>query len=309
MTKTASAPNEKKPHHAFKGVWTAIVTPFKEDHSLDWAAWERLLHLQAEGGVSGVVVSGTTGESPTLTVQEKISLVRKARAVLPSSIRLMAGSGGNNTDQSVELSRLCVDAGADSLLVVTPPYNKPSPAGLQLHYKTITESISVPVCLYHVPGRTGQMLSPEVLADLCRIKGVACVKEATGDMGFLSRAINQTRSAGTAFLSGDDITFLPSLALGATGVISVLSNVLPGEMVRMFNAWESNDLVGALRLHDIMQPLMDVMFCESNPGPVKEALAQTGIISRSLRAPMAPVTAPSASLIQSCLTTTRSALK
>lgn len=309
MTKAASAPNEKKTNHTFKGVWTAIVTPFKDDHSLDWAAWERLLNLQAEGGVSGVVVSGTTGESPTLTVQEKISLVRKARAVLPSSIRLMAGSGGNNTDQSVELSRLCVDAGADSLLVVTPPYNKPSPAGLKLHYTTITESVSVPVCLYHVPGRTGQMLSPEVLADLCRIKGVACVKEATGDMGFLSRAINQTRSAGTAFLSGDDITFLPSLALGATGVISVISNVLPGEMVRMFKAWESNDLTGALRLHNIMQPLMDVMFCESNPGPVKEALAQAGIISRSLRAPMAPVTTASASLMESCLAVTRLALK
>ena len=308
MTKSIASHDKTKLGTEFKGVWTAIVTPFKEDHSLDWHAWEKLLELQAQGGVSGVVVSGTTGESPTLTIQEKISLVRKARAALPASIRLMAGSGGNNTEQSVELSRLCVDAGADSLLIVTPPYNKPSPAGLKIHFTTITENVSVPVCLYHVPGRTGQMLSPEVLADLCQIKGIACVKEATGDLAFLTRAINKTKKFGTAFLSGDDITFLPSLVLGGTGVISVLSNVLPGAFVKLFQAWESNDVAEALRLHNILQPLMDVMFCESNPGPVKEALAQAGLISRSLRAPMAPVTGASSALIKASLAATRSAL-
>ena len=292
----------------FRGVWTAIVTPFKEDNSIDWPAWERLLQLQAAGGVSGVVVSGTTGESPTLSIQEKISLVRKARAVLPKSIRLMAGSGGNNTEQSVELSRLCVDAGADCLLVVTPPYNKPSPDGLKLHFTTIAESVSVPLCLYHVPGRTGQLLSPDVLASLCTIKGIACVKEATGDLSFLTRAINKTRQRGTAFLSGDDITFLPGLALGATGVISVLSNVFPGELVQMFTAWQAGDRVRALELHNAMQPLMDALFCESNPGPVKHVLAQTGVMNQNLRGPLAPVTAASAALLDACMAATRAAL-
>jgi 4-hydroxy-tetrahydrodipicolinate synthase len=293
----------------FNGVWTAIVTPFKDDHSIDWHAWEKLLAMQAEGGVSGVVVSGTTGESPTLSVQEKISLVRKARAVLPKTIRVMAGSGGNNTEQSVELSRLCVDAGADSLLVVTPPYNKPSPEGLKLHFTTIAESVNVPLCLYHVPGRTGQLLPADVLASLCAIKGISSVKEATGDVAFLSRVRNRTRKSGTAFLSGDDITFLPALAVGATGVISVLSNIFPGELVKLAKAWESGDSKRALEIHDIMQPLMDALFCESNPGPAKYVLSRAGIIANSLRAPLAPVTAASAAMLDACVSTTRSALK
>jgi len=293
----------------FCGVWTAIVTPFKEDRSIDWGAWEKLLAMQAEGGVSGVVVSGTTGESPTLSVQEKISLVRKARAVLPKSIRVMAGSGGNNTDQSVELSRLCVDAGADSLLVVTPPYNKPSPEGLKLHFSTIAGSVNAPLCLYHVPGRTGQLLTADVLASLCGIKGIAAVKEATGDVAFLSRARNKTRQHGTAFLSGDDITFLPALSVGATGVISVLSNIFPGELVSLFRAWESGDIAKALELHDIMQPLMDALFCESNPGPAKHVLARAGVISNTLRAPLAPVTPSSAAMLDACVASTRSAFK
>ena len=220
----------------------------------------------------------------------------------------MAGSGVNNTEQSVELSRLCVDAGADCLLVVTPPYNKPSPDGLKLHFTTIAESVSVPLCLYHVPGRTGQLLSPDVLASLCTIKGIACVKEATGDLSFLTRAINKTRQRGTAFLSGDDITFLPGLALGATGVISVLSNVFPGELVQMFTAWQTGDRARALELHNAMQPLMDALFCESNPGPVKHVLAQTGVMNQNLRGPLAPVTAASAALLDACMAATRAAL-
>lgn len=292
----------------FRGVWTAIVTPFKDDRSIDWSAWERLLEMQASAGVAGVVVSGTTGESPTLTVQEKISLVRKARAVLPRNIRVMAGSGGNNTEQSIELSRLCVDAGADSLLVVTPPYNKPSPEGLKLHFTSITESVSVPVCLYHVPGRTGQLLGADVLASLCGIKGITSVKEATGDVAFLSRARSKTRRWGTAFLSGDDITFLPALAVGATGVVSVLSNIFPAELVKLSRAWESGNTASALELHDILLPLMDALFCESNPGPAKYVLSRMGIISNTLRAPLAPVTSQSGALLDACVAATRAAL-
>lgn len=283
--------------NAFSGVWTAIVTPFKSDFTIDWEAWENLLEKQAAGGISGIVVSGTTGESPTLTVQEKTSLVRKARAILPRHIRIMAGSGGNNTDQSIELSKLCVDAGADSLLVVTPPYNKPSPAGLHLHFKAISTSVDVPVCLYHVPGRTGQMLSPEILADLCKIDGICSVKEATGDLAFMTRAINKTTDIKIDFLSGDDITFLPSLAVGATGVVSVLSNLLPSEMVALYDSWATGNMAEAQRIHKSLQPLMDVMFCESNPGPVKSAMAQRGWIQDVLRPPLTPVTKTNSDLI------------
>lgn len=285
---------------AFAGVWTAVVTPFKDDFSIDWQAWEKLLDHQAKGGVAGVVVSGTTGESPTLSVQEKISLVRKARAVLPKNVRVMAGSGGNNTEQSIELSRLCVDAGADSLLVVTPPYNKPSPEGLKLHFSMVASAVNVPVCLYHVPGRTGQLLTPEVLAGLCAIPGVHAVKEASGDLALFSRAVNKTRGQGTAFLSGDDITFLPSLAIGGSGVISVLSNVLPADVAAIWNDWVSGKPHAALERHVRLQPLMDALFCESNPGPVKELLAQLGFMSRTVRPPLAPVTSVSAKLIADC---------
>ncbi|MEY4632207.1 MAG: hypothetical protein RIQ81_2327 [Pseudomonadota bacterium] len=292
----------KSAHHTqfekqFSGVWTAVVTPFKDDFSIDWAAWEKLLEHQAKGGVAGVVVSGTTGESPTLTVQEKISLVRKARAVLPKEIRVMAGSGGNNTEQSIELSRLCVDAGADSLLVVTPPYNKPSPEGLKLHFSMVASAVKVPVCLYHVPGRTGQMLSPDVLAALCSLPGVHAVKEASGDLAFFSRAVVKTRKEGTAFLSGDDITFLPSLAIGGCGVISVMSNVLPAEAVSLWKEWTSGEAAAALNRHNRLQPFMDALFCESNPGPVKEILAQQGFMGRTVRPPLAPVTSGSAKLV------------
>jgi 4-hydroxy-tetrahydrodipicolinate synthase len=281
----------------FSGVWTAVVTPFKDDFSIDWPAWEKLLEHQAKGGVSGIVVSGTTGESPTLSVQEKISLVRKARAVLPKDIRVMAGSGGNNTEQSIELSRLCVDAGADSLLVVTPPYNKPSPDGLKLHFSMMTSAVKVPVCLYHVPGRTGQLLNPEVMSTLCGIPGIHAVKEASGDLALFSRAVIKTRAYGTAFLSGDDITFLPSLAVGGCGVISVLSNILPGEVVGIWQDWMAGRAHAALEKHERLQPLMDALFCESNPGPVKELLSQRGFMSRTLRPPLAPVTNASARLV------------
>lgn len=295
---SSQKPESRSSTRSFAGVWTAIVTPFKTDLTIDWDAWERILEKQALGGVAGIVVSGTTGESPTLTVQEKVSLVRKARTLLPQNIRVMAGSGGNNTEQSIELSKLCVDAGADSLLVVTPPYNKPSPAGLQLHFSAITKAVTVPVCLYHVPGRTGQLLSPDVLATLCAIDGIDSVKEATGDLAFLTRALNKIKNKHVEFLSGDDITFLPSLALGGAGVISVLSNLLPGDMVRIYQSWTSGDSTAARRLHDALQSLMDVMFCESNPGPVKFALAEAGLIQNIVRPPLATVTDTSAELIR-----------
>jgi 4-hydroxy-tetrahydrodipicolinate synthase len=200
----------------FSGVWTAIATPFLENGSIDWPAFEKHLAQQASGGVNGIVISGTTGESPTLTVQEKISLVRKARALLPGTIRIMAGSGGNNTAQSVELSKLCVDAGADSLLIVTPPYNKPSPAGLKLHFQTIADAVDVPLCLYHVPGRTGQSLSAGIIASLTSINRVLAVKEASGDLALYGRVVCQSKAD---VLSGDDPTYLASLAVGGQGVI------------------------------------------------------------------------------------------
>jgi 4-hydroxy-tetrahydrodipicolinate synthase len=285
-------------HKNFEGVWTAIATPFLESGAIDWASFEKHLEQQAAGGVKGIVISGTTGESPTLTVQEKISLVRKARAALPAKIRVMAGSGGNNTSQSMELSKLCVEAGADSLLIVTPPYNKPSMAGLKLHFQMISDAVQVPLCLYHVPGRTGQNLSASALASITTLPRVYGVKEASGDIALYGRLVN---SSNASILSGDDPTYLASLAVGGKGVISVVSNIFPAAMVEMTAAFESQNIEKALAIHKILLPAIDVLFCESNPGPLKAALHIFGLGKNILRAPLAPVVDENYELIRDTL--------
>ena len=289
----------------FDGVWTAIATPFIHGGAIDWASFEKHLEQQAAGGVTGVVISGTTGESPTLTVQEKISLVRKARAILPPKVRIMAGSGGNNTSQSMELSKLCVDAGADSLLIVTPPYNKPSMAGLKLHFQMISDAVQVPLCLYHVPGRTGQNLSASALATITTIPRVTGVKEASGDIALYSRLVNLSDAS---ILSGDDPTYLASLAVGGKGVISVISNIFPAAMVEMTTAFKSHHHEKALAIHKILLPAIDVLFCESNPGPLKAALDIFGLGKNILRAPLAPVVDENYDLIRDTLLNAKSQL-
>lgn len=290
----------------FSGVWTAIATPFSENGSIDWGFFERHLAQQAQGGVSGIVISGTTGESPALTVQEKISLVRKARASLPPSVRIMAGSGGNNTAQSVELSKLCVDAGADSLLIVTPPYNKPSLAGLKLHFQMISDAVTVPLCLYHVPGRTGQSLTASSLSSLTAINRVTAVKEASGDIALYGRLVCQSKAD---ILSGDDPTYLASLAVGGSGVISVVSNIFPAAMVKLTEAYQNQNTKHALAIHKALLPAIDILFCESNPGPLKAALSLFGLGKNILRPPLAPVTDENFKLIKSTLEKARAELE
>lgn len=297
---------QKVGQHGFHGVWTALVTPFRPDLQIDWDAFDALLTMQEKAGVAGIVISGTTGESPTLAVHEKLALIRRARARLGSHIRIMAGTGDNSTQQTIELSRLAQDAGADSLLVVTPPYNKPSTAGLIGHYKAVASQVSIPICLYHVPGRTAQFLSVEAITKICAEACISCVKEASADVAFFSRAKQKT---GIPFLSGDDPTYLASLAVGGVGVISVISNVYPEAMVALTKAFQSKDQARALALHEALMPAIDAMFCEVNPCPTKAALAQKGIIQNIVRQPLAPVTSASDALIAETLATTEHKLR
>lgn len=290
----------------FNGVWTALATPFRADFQIDWDAFDRLLSLQQAAGVSGVVLAGTTGESPTLSVQEKLSMVRKARAKLAPEIRVMAGTGDNNTQQSLELSRLAQDAGADSLLVVTPPYNKPSTAGLINHYKIIASAVKIPVCLYHVPGRTGQYLTVDQIAAVCKDGQVKCVKEASADVAYFSRALQKT---GLPFLSGDDPTYLASLAVGGKGLISVIANIFPKAMVDMTAAAQKGDFPRARRFHEALLPSMDAMTIEVNPGPLKAALEILGLAKNVLRAPLAPVVDANFRRVQETIAQTADALK
>lgn len=292
--------------YEFKGVWTAIATPFREDRQIDWVAFEKLLEIQEQGQVSGIVISGTTGESPTLTPTEKLSLVRKARAILSGKIRIMAGTGDNNTQQSVELSKLAQDAGADSLLVVTPPYNKPSTAGLIRHYSSISDAVKIPVCLYHVPGRTAHMLTVEQITAVCKDGRVKSVKEASADLGFFSRSLKAT---GLPFLSGDDTTYLPCLSVGGTGVISVVANIFPEAFVALTEAFQSGKLAKAQAIHHTLMPAIDVLFCETNPGPLKAALEVMGIGKNVVRPPLAEVSESNRRRIAEVITATQEQLK
>ncbi len=293
-------------HIPIQGVWTALASPFKSSGAVDWEAFDRLLTHQIEGEVNGVVISGTTGESPTLTAQEKLAMIRKARVKLPSNIRVMAGTGDSNTNQSVELSRLAQDAGADSLLVVTPPYNKPSTAGLILHYKSIVDSVEIPVCLYHVPSRTAHWLSLDALKTICVSTGISAIKEASGDMGYFSRAHNSIQ---TPLLSGDDPTFLASLAVGGKGIISVASNIFPKALVELFNAANRGNFEHARKIHNLLLPVFDVLFCEVNPCPVKAALKILGLAENYLRLPLAPVAEDSFTKIAQTITQASGAIK
>lgn len=285
-------------------VLTAIVTPFTGEGAIDWPVFDQLLTMQSKGGVSGIVVAGTTGESPTLSVQEKLSLVRRARANLPSSVQVMAGSGGSSTEQSYELSKLCLEAGADSLLVVTPPYNKPSVAGLLAHFGKIND-LGAPVCLYHVPGRTAQELTPAQLSSLCQLPNITMIKEASADLGLFSRAV---ASCDASLFSGDDATYLPSLAVGGKGVISVVSNIFPQAMVALGQAFVDGDSARSQRINHILLPFMDMMFCESNPGPVKAVLASRFGFHNHLRLPLVAVSSENQEPIISLYNSTQAAL-
>ena len=195
---------------SIKGIYTAIITPFNNDETIDYESFRKLLKKQAEAKVNGVVVFGTTGESPTLDDSEKLELIKVARNELPSEIKVMAGTGSNNTKKTIELSKQAVKAGADSLLIVTPPYNKPNDEGMYNHFSLIATELKTPICLYHVPGRTGQLLTADQMAKLSEIEEIVAIKEASADLAlFTETAIKSDALA----LTGDDPTYLASLLL------------------------------------------------------------------------------------------------
>mgnify|MGYP001422228540 CR=1 FL=1 len=288
------------------GVWTAIVTPFNEDGSIDLDSYESLVKEQEAAEVDGLVVFGTTGESPTLTVQEKLSLLKKTKALTGNNMGIMAGSGGNNTQQTVELSKLCVDAGADSLLIVTPPYNKPGLNGLQAHYGAVSDAVDVPITLYHVPGRTGSFLTAATMLEVLENPKIKAVKEASGDIGYFSKIAMNTSAS---LLSGDDFTYLPSLAVGGRGVVSVVTNIYPEAFVKMTKLFSEGQTSEAKIIHDALYPLTELLFHEPNPAPTKAALHIKGIIKDVLRLPLTKVTVETYTRVEAALNETDAKLK
>jgi 4-hydroxy-tetrahydrodipicolinate synthase len=269
----------------FKGSIPALVTPMREDGSLDLDAWDRLLDFHVAEGTDGVVVGGTTGESPTLETAELETLVRRARLRTSGKLPILAGSGTNSTSKSVELSRAAEAAGADGLLVVTPYYNRPTQEGLYRHFTAIADAVDLPVVLYNVPGRTACDLLPETVVRLSKHPRIVGIKEATGD---LSRAesILGTAKPGFLLLSGDDPTAAELMRRGACGVISVTANVAARAMHDMCAAALAGRHTEAAGISEKLMPLHLAMFVEANPIPVKWAVARLGLIGPTLRLPM-----------------------
>ncbi|MDP9121651.1 MAG: 4-hydroxy-tetrahydrodipicolinate synthase [Acidobacteriota bacterium] len=268
----------------FRGCGTALVTPFRPDLSLDLEGLRRLVRRQIEEGIHFLVPCGTTGENPTLTREEHLRVVEVTLEEAKGRVPVLAGAGGNDTRQVVALAHELEALGVDGLLVVTPFYNKPTPEGLVEHYRAVSKATRLPIVVYNVPGRTGVNVEPVTLASLARIDRVVAVKEASGNLSQIA-AIFQIVRDDFQVLSGDDAFTLPVVALGGTGVISVVSNEVPYAMSRLTSLCLAGDFAAAREMHRRLHPLMEVNFVESNPGPVKAALALMGLISPVFRLP------------------------
>ena len=271
----------------FKGAITAIVTPFKNGQ-LDEEAYRELIEFQIQGGIHGIVPCGTTGESATLSHTEHKRVVETCIDQVKKRVVVIAGTGSNNTAESLELTKHAQEAGADAALMITPYYNKPTQEGLYQHFKTIADRTRIPIVVYNVPSRTSVNLLPETVARLGEFPNIVAIKEATGDLKQCAK-VAQLCSDNITMLSGDDFTTLPLLAIGGKGVISVVSNIVPQDMAGMCEAFMKGDLVTARQLHYKMWPLMEAMFFETNPTPAKSALKMMGKITGEVRQPLCPL--------------------
>ncbi len=272
----------------FKGSIPALVTPMQADGAVDFPAWDRLLDFHVAEGTDGVVVGGTTGESPTLETAEVVDLVRRAKARLAGRMPVIAGSGTNSTAKSIELSRALAAAGADGLLTVVPYYNRPTQEGMFRHFSAIADSVQLPVILYNVPGRTACDLLPETVVRLSAHPRIAGIKEATGDLA-RAASILQGARPGFLLLSGDDPTAPELIRRGACGVISVTANVAPRAMHDLCAAGLAGRHDDAAEIQARLMPLHNALFVEPNPTPVKWAVARLGLIDRGIRLPLLPL--------------------
>ena len=269
----------------FTGTGTALVTPFRADGSLDEAAIRSLVKRQIDAGINFLVPCGTTGESPTLTHAEHLRVVELTLEIAKGKVPVLAGAGGYNTAEVVALANELQQLGADGILSVTPYYNKPTQEGLFQHFKAIASAINLPIILYSVQGRTGVNIEPSTVLRLSQIPNIVGIKEASGNISQMSAILNLVPKD-FLVLSGDDSLTLPLIALGGRGLISVASNEIPAEMTRLVQSALSGDFVEARRLHFQYLSLMDVNFVESNPIPVKAALAEMGLLQPVWRLPL-----------------------
>lgn len=284
----------------FGQVITAMATPFDSDGEIDFQATTNLVEYLINNGSDGIVVAGTTGESPTLSIDEKVALFVHVVTVADGRAKIIAGTGSNNTRASVALTQQAEQAGVDGVMLVTPYYNKPSQEGMYRHFEAIANATALPVMLYNIPGRSVVNLSVDTIVRLSLIDNITCVKEASGDLDAASEIIERT-SSDFAVYSGDDSLTLPMLSVGGTGIVSVASHIIGNDMQEMIKLFRTGDTAGAAALHRKLLPTMKALFAAPSPSPVKAALNLLGVPVGGVRLPMLALTEEETATLQQFL--------
>ena len=281
----------------WQGAYTAIVTPFNRNGSVDFAKLRELVEIQIKNGIDGIVPVGTTGESPTLGVKEHEQVIETTIAAAAKRIKVVAGTGANSTAEAIELTRHAKDAGADATLQVTPYYNKPNATGLVRHFSAVAD-LGLPTVLYNIPGRTGREIPLDTVVELARHPNIVAIKEAGGSVDRVSQIVTR---CDLEVLSGDDSLTLPMMSVGGVGVISVASNVAPKAVADMVHAALRGDFVAARTLHQQYYRLFTDLFVDTNPIPVKAAMAMMGLIEEVYRLPLCETTEANTAKVRECL--------
>ncbi|MGG1549167.1 4-hydroxy-tetrahydrodipicolinate synthase [Bacillus paralicheniformis] len=272
----------------FGNIATAMVTPFDKNENIDFQKLSKLIDYLINNGTDSLVVAGTTGESPTLSEEEKVALIQYSVKEAAGRVPIIAGTGSNNTKASIKLTKKAEEAGADAVMLVTPYYNKPSQEGMYRHFRAIAEETSLPVMLYNVPGRTAASLAPETTIRLAEIPNIIAIKEASGDLDAITKIVAETPED-FAVYSGDDSLTLPALSVGARGIISVASHIIGPEMQEMIKHYTEGNTAQAALIHQKLLPLMKGLFAAPNPSPLKTALQLKGLDVGSVRLPLIPL--------------------
>lgn len=270
---------------SIQGLYTALITPFSHG-AVDYGKLKEIVEMQIAGGVDGILPTGTTGESPTLSVEEHLDVIEKVIEYANGRCKIMAGTGANCTEEAIKLTRRAKAMGADSCLQVTPYYNKPTQEGLYRHFSKIADDCGLPSVLYNVPGRTGVAIAADTIARLASNPNIVAVKEAGGSVERVSEILNL---CDITVMSGDDSLTVPMMAVGAKGVISVASNIYPAELKKMVDFCAAGNFAEGLKLHRRFYSLFKHLFIESNPIPVKTAMAMMGLIEEEYRLPLCPI--------------------
>jgi len=270
----------------FKGSFVALVTPFDDNLEIDYEAYEKLIEFQLKNGADGLVPCGCTGEAATLSHEEQKACIRFVVELVGGRIPVVAGTGSNNTKEALGLTRYAGEIGCDGALLITPYYNKPTPAGQIAHYTTIAQSVDIPIMLYNVPGRTGTKMTAETIAALSEIPNIVAVKEACGSVDQVTEILERCT---ITVLSGDDGLTLPMMAVGATGVVSVAANIVPKDVAALCRLANEGKYDEARKLHYKLARLFKTLFIETNPMPVKAALSRMGVIKNNVRLPLVPL--------------------